>query len=607
LNCGTRQCFTVLDADDRPLLVHNCWAYDPRAKHKVVPFIPWPHQEYVFLSIDEAIDIAQDNEETLDVLVDKSRAQGGTFGYLWVDLRRWLRDKMFLAGYVTRNEKLVDSKTDANTVLWKIQFALDMLPVWMVPEYERSLNQHTFINKDNGSTLVGFAAGQDVAAGGRATVFTMDEAGAKDFVAGGKDEDVMESLHDVTNCLRLVSARYIDQGVFHEACEAGGGEGGMHLILDWKDHPVHGKNKYIVKDGKAKAVKEEEEAAVDEYISSKPELKKNLERKGFKFEDCIRSPWYDMRCLRKTARPQLIASQLDRNPRGAVGKVFQSHFLEEMKEKHAKPPVWVGKPVFDKETLDLIGLIKQDDGPLALWFDPGPGNMPPMGPFTLGSDIALGGESAYASNSVTSGIDDRTGEQVLEYTVKGMVPVNFADMTVGLAIWMRRALLAWEDSGMSGSFAKQVMEVRYYGNVYYREVSALGQERKSNKPGWPCRDADKAEMFDNFTLGMQDGRYTPRSFELIKECGEYEWDKGKIIHAPTQNHGAKDKNHGDRCIAAAGAYWIYSQDKLKHKSIDIDLEPETAEYGSFKWREQQEMIYNKVGSPEYSIRDLLRS
>jgi hypothetical protein len=405
-----------------------CWGYDPRARkgEMIMPFIPHPHQESVFIALDEAFERASENQETLDVLVDKARAQGGTFGYLWVDLRRWLRDRMFSAGYVTRNADLVDSKTDSDTVLWKIQFALDMLPVWMVPEYERNLTQHTFENKENGALLKGYAAGQDVAAGGRASVFTMDEAGAKDFVAAGKDYAVMESLHDVTNYLRLVSARYTDQGVFHEACEAEDDDGGIHLILDWKDHPVHGKNSYVVTDGKPVARKPEEQDAVDKYHAENPNLRSKLERKGFKYDGVVRSPWYDMRCLRKTARPQLIASQLDRNPRGAVGKVFTADLLDRMKREHCKPPVWRGQPVFDSETLKLVGLIPRDDGQLKLWFKPGIDNMPPLGPFTAGCDIASGGVSQYATNSTMSVLDDRTGEQVLEYAIKGVEPRPFA-------------------------------------------------------------------------------------------------------------------------------------------------------------------------------------
>ena len=39
-------------------------------------------------------------------------------------------------------------------------------------------------------------------------------------------------------------------------------------------------------------------------------------------------------------------------------------------------------------------------------------------------------------------------------------------------------------------------------------------------------------------LAMETGSYIIRSEELIRECGEYEWDSGKIIHQPTKNKGA---------------------------------------------------------------------
>jgi hypothetical protein len=606
LNCGERQCFTVLDADDRPLLVHNCWGYDPRAKHKIQPFIPHPHQESVFIAMDEAIDRAEREEISVDVIVDKARAQGGTFGYLWVDLRRWLRDPMFSAGYVTRNEDLVDSKTDSNTVMWKLAWGIELLPVWMQPQYERHLGQHSFMNKENGALLRGYSAGQDVAAGGRATVFTIDEAGARDFVAGGKDEAVQESLHDVTNCIRMVSARYVDQGVFHEACEnPDSSQNGVHLVLDWKDHPVHGKNSYVVHDGKLVAVKPEDQEAVDKYHAENPKVRTSLERKGFKYDGRVRSPWYDMRCLRPTSTPRLIASQLDRNPRGAVGKVFTPDLLDRMKRQHCKPPVWQGTPVFDSETLKLQGLLPREDGPLKLWFKPGIDNTPPLGPFTVGCDIASGGVGAYSSNSVLSALDDRTGEQMVEYTIKGLEPRPFARRVVGLCMWLRNALLGWEDSGVSGGFAKEVMEVVYYGNVFFRDVAQLGSQKKSRKPGWPCRDADKADMFEVMALAMEMGQYVPRSEELITECGEYEWDGDKIVHAPTKNKGATDKNHADRAIAGGGVWLVYSRDNAADKLDSGEETGETAEYGSFKWREEQERTRVPSGSPDFGIRDVM--
>ncbi len=587
-------------------MAFGCWGYDPRARFKVVPFVPYPHQQSVFVAMDEAIDVAEREERSVDVILDKARAQGGTFGYLWVDLRRWLRDPMFSAGYVTRNEDLIDSKSDSSTVLWKVNWAIEKLPFWMRPNYERHLGHHTFINNDNGALLRGYSAGQDVAAGGRATVFTVDEAGARDFVAGGKDEAVQESIQDVSNCIRLVSARYLDQGVFHEACENPDTKtNGVHLVLDWKDHPLHSKHAYIVREGVAIAIKPEDQAFVNEYHKENPDLRARLERKGFKYEGVIRSPWYDMRCLRPTATPRLIASQLDRNPRGAVGKVFASDLLDRMKRTHCKAPVWIGNPVFDAESCKLTGLIPREDGLLKLWFRPGVDDSPPLGPFTAGCDIASGGVGAYSSNSVMSVLDDRTGEQVLEYTIKGMEPRPFARRVVGLCMWLRNALLGWEDSGVSGGFAKEIMEVIYYGNVFYRDVTQLGSQKKSRKPGWPCRDADKADMFEQMALAMEQGKFTPRSEEMITECGEYEWDGSKIVHAPSKNKGASDKNHADRSIASAGAWMVFSTDNAVHK---IDTDEETGhipEYGSFLWREQQERRVVKSGSPGYGLRDVV--
>jgi hypothetical protein len=877
-----------------------CWGLDPRARIKIQPFIPYSHQEKVFLAMDEAIDDSAVEEKPVDVILDKSRAQGGTLGYLWIDLRRWLRDPMFSAGYVTRNEVLMDSKTDSDALFWKLDWAINKLPVWMLPNgfswrHHRSYTTHSLLNPENGSSLVGYAAGQDVGAGGRKSIFTIDEAGARDFVSGGKDEAVQESLHDVTNCaaagtlvvtdhglvpieavelrhrvwdgtmwvthegcvyqgeqhtilsygvkltpdhlvlthkgwkhaidrfdredvrlpdgyqerwfkqvesadvavsvqvrqgqcnsrggssgrfvnelrlqiptaeiqdadvqlvgrddsalhepessqvsivwcsrhngvrplesvfqfpgghggaargldigsdrqqwelrpkqlsmgnaasaakqqaeygddrdlagangrsgyrerswidnqrnhgahqegldggrsfasipnpqavydllncgprraftviddsgrpllvhncIRMVSARYVDQGVFNEACENPDPDD-VYLVLDWKDHPSQSKDSYVVHDGRPVARKPEEQESVDAYHRDNPDLQRRLERKGYKWEGVVRSPWYNRRCLRTTATPRLIASQLDRNPRGAVGKVFPVDLLDRMKREHCKPPVWRGQPVFDSETLKLTGLIPRDDGQLKLWFKPGIDNMPPLGPFTAGCDIASGGVSQYATNSTMSALDDRTGEQVLEYAIKGLEPRPFARRVVGLCLWLRNALLGWEDSGVSGGFAKEVMEVLYYGNVFFRDVTQLGSQKKSRKPGWPCRDADKADMFEQMALAMEVGRFIPRSEDMIMECGEYEWEGSKIIHAPTKNRGATEKNHADRAVAGGGCWLVYANDNAGDR-VDTSEENGTiAEYGSFAWREEQERKQAKIGSPRFGIRDVV--
>ena len=98
--------------------------------------------------------------------------------------------------------------------------------------------------------------------------------------------------------------------------------------------------------------------------------------------------------------------------------------------------------------------------------------------------VSMGSSGAYASNSVASGIDDRTGEQVLEYTVRGMPTIKFARNVVGLATWLRNAFLGREDSGVAGPFGKEILEVLYYGNVYFRHVNEIGSQKKTRKAGW---------------------------------------------------------------------------------------------------------------------------
>jgi hypothetical protein len=886
------------------------WVDEPRALVKRKPMIPWPHQIPVILAMDETITEAMATEQPVSLTLKKSRAQGGTYVYLAVTIRRALKESGFTVGLVTRNEQLVDSRIDDTAVMFKVARMLDLLPVWMLPKgYERNMTEHV-IRLPNGSGWSGYAATSDVARGGRTTVFCFDEPGSEEFVAANRDFKILSSVAHVSNCaaegtlvvtdrglvpieevtlldrvwdgnmwvsqdgclyrgqqktirsyrvgltpdhlvlttkgwryasegldreevwlpdgylkryasgssdrrecvlagemrlrnsgvstgnvvdgrkgerLQCVQGRgdfqgvdsarnepYIDasvvgehdpamrepelccistvrrsrnhglrevdgvrqllgghghqangttarknrqqQGVLSRELPLGDDQGaseqpekqstdrdverdavdqpdcrdcgcelwcdlashqkgpcrgcapdsiqvcdvlnvavydllncgprraftvldddGRPLLihnciflcstfgvdsgvfyeaatdpdnprvysLSWRDNPDHARLAYTVNDGVAKALKPEDQEAVQEYIASHKRELKSIERRGHKTEGVVQSPWYNAHRLQPGATPRFIARELDMDPRGAVGKCFPADLLDRMKREHCKPPVWQGQPVFDFETLQLTGLITRDDGPLKLWFKPGIDNSPPLGPFTIGCDIALGGSSAWATNSVASALDNRTGEQSLEYTVKGMEPIRFADMAIGLAKWLRNALLGWEDSGMSGGFAKQIMEVRYYGNVFFRDVMQLGSQKKSRKPGWPCRDNDKAEMFEKLALAMETGKYVPRSEAMIVECGEYEWDGGKIVHAPTKNKGATEKNHGDRCIAGGGCWLVFSTDNVVNRLDSDEENGQIPEYGSFKWRENRERRGSKSGSPGFGILDLI--
>lgn len=580
------------------------WVYEPRAKVKEKPFVTWCHQDPTILKIDALIDEAMDVEHPISLTVPKSRAQGGTFIYLGVLIRRALKDRGFSAGLVTRNEDLVDSRTDNNAVMWKLAWMLDRLPKWMLPDgYARNSTEHTIL-LPNGSLFSGFSATGDVARGGRTTVFAFDEPGSEEFIAGNKDYKILSSVSHVTNAILLVSTYGTDSGVFYESAKDP--ENKRVISLDWKDNPLHSKNAYVFRDGNAEAIRPEEAEDVREYINSHGRELRAIERRGHKLEGKFRSPWYDAHCLQPGATPRYIARELDMDPRGAVGKLFEPDLLELVKQRDVRPPIWQGKPLFDSETLKLTGLLSRNDGPLKLWFKPGIDNSPPLGPFSVGCDIAMGSDGAYSSNSCASIIDERTGEQVGEYTVRGMQSIVFARNVLGLCMWLRNAFLGWEDSGVSGPFAKEIMETRCYGNVYFREVAEIGSRKKTRKAGWGnAKDGDKANLFERMALAMEMGDYVVRSEDLVRECGEYEWEKGKIIHRPTKNLDQNEKAHGDRCIAAGVAYLIYSEERATDRIDTSEETGETPEYGSFLWRERQEQRRIEADSPYFGIRDVL--
>jgi hypothetical protein len=408
-----------------PLFFFNAflWVYEPRAEVKVKPFCTWPHQEPVILAMDEAITEATRTEQPLALMVKKARAQGGTYLYLGVQIRRALRDPGFSAGLVTRNEESVDSRNDSSAVMYKLAWMLDRLPFWMLPGgYRRSFSEHS-IALPNSSLWVGYAATGDVARGGRMTMFAFDEPGSEEFVAGNKDYKVMSSVSHVSNCTFLVSTFGVDSGVFYET--ATDPDSPRVHTLDWRDNPEHSRNAYVVRDGVAQAVRPEEQEAVQEYIASHQRELRSIAGRGHAMEGKVRSPWYNAHCLLPGGTPRFIARELDMDPRGSVGKAFPTDLLDRVKRDDCKPPIWQGTPVFDSETLYLKGLLPRDGGPLKLWFRPGLDNSCPLGPFTLGCDIAMGSDGAYSSNSVGCGIDDRSGEQVLEYTIRGMPSIKF--------------------------------------------------------------------------------------------------------------------------------------------------------------------------------------
>ena len=577
-----------------------CWAFEPRSAIKILPFVPWKHQEEVMVGMDDAVDGAEELYETtqtcLDVVLDKSRGQGATWMYLMICLRRWLRDDMFSAGLVTRTERLVDSDRDPDTLMWKIIWAMKLLPAWMMPEgfnwaKHRNVTEHSLLNPKNGASIVGYAATGDVARGGRKTLFCIDEIGGKEFITGGKDIEVMNSTQHVANCRFLVSTFGGDSGAFYDAAQDAkkGNSDAVYLVLDWKDNPIQNRKQYRLKHGTIRDVDPKKYGGklTESELGLIRKQHSKLTRRGYKVENVIRNMWYNHQCLRAGATPRGVAQELDRNPKGAVSKVISSEIINKAKADHARPPDFKGRLLVDMETGMPVEpyVIADEAGELSLWFKPDINGKPPYGTHSVGIDIGGGTGGSYTANSVCSVLNKMTGEQVAEWSSNLAEPRKFGIISVAICRWFYDAVMIPE-ANFGGAFFKVVEDELSYPKLWMRETQISGLKKLTKKTGfWMTNDDTKLALFEGMVAAIASGTYIPRSEELLEECGQYEWKNGKIVHVgstKSEDEGAKGKSHSDRVIAASLS--VYEMGESHVPDNDMEIIEQNAPEGSMAAR-----------------------
>jgi hypothetical protein len=320
--------------------------------------------------------------------------------------------------------------------------------------------------------------------------------------------------------------------------------------------------------GMAVAVRPEEQDAVNAYTRRHAADLQKIARWGHTMEGKFRSPWYDAYCLLPGATPRYIARELDMDPKGAVGKMFNPVVLARMMKEKAKPPVWEGRAI---EIDGVLHISQQDHGPLKLWFNPGLDNEAPKGLYVASADIATGAGQKTHSNSALLAGDVRTGEQVFEYTDHEISESRFGRLAVAVCNWLHGAKLIWEAQGsVGGRFANEVEKVLCYTNVWLRpKDTSIFSKELSQKAGWVNnRTRNKSDLFDDLWMACDEDNFIPRSLDFLKECGGWEWDernKNKIIYRGT--------GHGDRAISG-GMLWKVMKDFQKNGIDNLEEYPQ---------------------------------
>jgi hypothetical protein len=577
-----------------------------------IPFLPWPHQIPVVNHILKVLG-------KRDFRLVKSRAQGATWLMILIAVWLWLFRRGAKINFVSKDEKAVDDKGNMDSIFAKIDWLLPLLPVWMVGvkkrDWNRSYSDHTFTRSDGETAIAGYACTPNVASGGRALVFFMDEHAKH---PRPQDKEAMASTQPITRCRGSLSTPLGTLGEFAKIIHDDTIEGPV-LRLAWWDNPTQNRGLYRIEKGKPVPVDEEKFGPLPEKYRDSEQwarLKSRLEERGYDLTaDQFRSEWYDNECLRQGADPVLIAQEYDMNFGSSVSRYFADALVNRLLNQAVRRPRF-GEFYVDSET--LTGTWSEAvDGRFRLWTELDDiRRRPPMGEYIVGCDIAAGGGGDGSSNSSITVLNRRTGRKVLGFASPSILPYDLADLAIALCRWFvdyrgEPAFLIWEANGPGGTEYRVRVERSGFYN-YYRRLpkDAPLHSRDTGKAGYWTQP--KSALLGPYREALLEGYFDNPDKDAIEELRQYERDQnGEPVHVAEKNK--KDASgagaaHGDRVVSDALAWQASLKfgDQMKssyrrNKPNVMNVREEDVSRNSFAWRRAQylKMLRNRSRKPTW--------
>lgn len=523
-------CFTYKQFDIDPIKHKQV-----PAKNKHIPFITWDIQDKLVLRALYKIIAGE------DLGCDKSRDMGATWIFLAVLHWIWLfwPDSKILE--LSRTEDYVDKSGNHKALFWKHDYINLWLPEWMTPPDvgpgQKNRTKMRLHNELNGSTIEGESTTRNAARGDRRTVVLMDE-----FAAVENGEEMRSATTDVTPC-RLINSTPLGPGTAYTRWIKSGQI--EVFILDWRDHPEKGLERYTVYDEEKRAWK-------------------------------IRSPWYDNEAKRRS--PQEMAQEIDRDHIGSGSIFFDPNMVETHKILFGAEPkgrynieLVPGvandelKDIIKKKDLKKVYCKRAPKGPLKIWTNLIDGRPDQSKSYTFGIDISKG---QGASNSVVSVRCEQTGEKIAEWASALLPPYEFARVVVALAIWVGGAnprklpFLIWEANGDPGiDFGKLMVKVFIYPYFYRDESTGKITTKQTQKYGFHSSRIKKEELLGTYRRHLAIGGFINHSIMALDEVVSYVYYDGGGIGPATlvEESSSARMVHGDRVIADALSCWSTKQ------------------------------------------------
>jgi hypothetical protein len=490
-----------------------------------------------------------------------------------------LSDMIFIPmstiGFVSRNLEAAASWEDPSSLGWKMVWGLESLPPWMGGiqnvDWKRNIANNTVRMLKNGSACSFYASTGDVASGGRARWFGMDELAKFPRI---DDEEALASTQHVTNSRLIISTPKGSEGAFFRVMNEPSSM--VKITLHWSKNPTKNRGLYQFVGGVPVAIDPINNPLDTEELIKRHErfgyrynppspqtidMFSRLRDRGFTLTGKVRSPWFDAECDRLGASPQAIAQELDLDFGGSSYRIFGDDFRTKANlTAHAE--TYKGVFRFDPDTLGEPDFDVTADGTMRLWCNIDIKKRVPRSAYVIGCDIAAGLGGSWGSNSVCQVIDLNTLEQVCEFHANALEPSQFADTCIAIAKWFGNAYLAWEHNFAGVPFYRRVVH-HNYTNIYYRRPQDKKGKRTTKTAGFWTDDKTKELLFSEIHRAVVTKGFKVRSDQLVKECMEYVRINGKIEHMAsinTTDESSKGKAHGDRTMAL-GVALIASLDR----------------------------------------------
>ena len=567
-------------------LASYCMLYEPRPTPKIMAFLPWDHQIPCWKTMDRWLGYR-------DFGIEKSRGEGASWMVMMLLLHRWLYVPMFTAGVVSKDEPTCDNPNNPDSLFWKLDWQLTKLPYWMVPDFTRVSNLHVLKNKANGATITGFAATENVASGGRKTVFVMDEIAKW---KRGPDRKAFDSTQHVTESRFLISTPFGPDGAYYDAMHQDANI--VKSVLHWSMNPSKNPGMYHVeflKNEKRRIVLDDIEywrkraeerlnrSLTDEEVQKLAdeidEHRTDDNAFGYPFfltGDFVkhgkpRSPWYDKECLRAGATPRSIAQELDLDYGGSSSRFFDISMIEMRQRAHCRPPEAKGQLLYPQfvehySHLTRPKFVRRGTGDFWLWCDLDLSGTPGgKVQCVVGADIGAGTGGVSSSNSSLTVLERVTGKQLAVFASPNILPERFAEFAVAVCYFFQGpsspAMLIWEANGPPGmQFTKRIAQLEY-NYVYLRSAAPDAIVEKTTRTmGWWSNNKTKAILLGEFARALDAGDLVLYDEYTLEEAKYYmNLPGGKIEHVAASSEadpsGAGER-HGDRVIGAALAWWL---------------------------------------------------